>query len=101
MDTDSHSVEAMSWWAYVQQVAEGAPNARVATAIGITPSSVGRWAKGSNPDPQQAAAFARAYSRPVLEAFIAAGFLSPDEAGERPRGQTCWPIWTDGLPLAR
>ena len=79
------SVEGMTWWAYVQRHSAGAPNAHIARAVGITPPSVGRWSKpGVGPDPAQAAAFARAYGRPVLEAFIAAGFLTPDEAGERP-----------------
>ncbi len=79
------SVEGMTWWAYVQRHSAGAPNAHIARAVGITPPSVGRWSKpGVGPDPAQAAAFARAYGRPVLEAFIAAGFLTPDEAGEKP-----------------
>lgn len=74
----------MTWWEYVQRHAEGAANAHIAAAVGITPSSVGRWSKGSIPDPAQVTAFARAYNRPVLEAFIAAGFLTPEEAGEKP-----------------
>lgn len=75
----------MAWWAYVQRHSDGATNARIAESVGITPPSVGRWSKpGARPDPVQAAAFARAYGRPVLEAFIAAGFLTAEEAGERP-----------------
>lgn len=74
----------MTWWAYVQRVAPGQPNARIAKETGIAPSSVGRWGKGSGPDPEAAANFARAYDRPVLEAFIAAGFLTAAEAGEKP-----------------
>lgn len=74
----------MTWWAYVRKHSGGAPNAHIASAVGVTPSSVGRWGRGSSPDPAQAAAFARAYDRPVLEAFIAAGFLTPDEAEQRP-----------------
>ena len=47
--------------------------------------SVSRWfSQGSLPDPATAARLARSYDRPVLEAFVAAGFLTPEEAGERP-----------------
>lgn len=84
MDDEQPDTGDMTWWTYVQRHAAGARNAHIAAAIGITPSSVGRWSSGSNPDPAQAAAFARAYGRPVLEAFVAAGFLTPREAGERP-----------------
>lgn len=73
----------MTWWDYVKRCT-AAPKAHIAQAIGITPSSVGRWEKGSSADPLQAAAFARAYGRPVLEAFVAAGFLTASEAGEAP-----------------
>lgn len=88
MISDIPSVTGMTWWTYVRKHSGDVPASHVASAIGVTPSSVGRWGKGSNPDPAQAAAFARAYGRPVLEAFIAAGFLTPDEAGERPAAAT-------------
>lgn len=74
----------MTWWAYVQRHAEGENNSVIARKVGLTPSSVGRWAKDTRPDPIPAAAFARAYGRPVLEAFVAAGFLTPEEAKQRP-----------------
>lgn len=82
--TPSRSVDDMTWWMYVRKHCGGDTNTRIAELVGITPSSVGRWGKGSKPDPSQAAAFARAYGRPVLEAFIAAGFLTPEEARETP-----------------
>lgn len=69
----------MSWWDYVQKYANGDSNADIARSVGVTPSSIGRWVNGGV-DPNKAAAFARSYGRPVLEAFIAAGFLSPEEA---------------------
>lgn len=74
----------MTWWAYVTRLSGGATNVEVAAAVGISPPSVSRWKTGSNPDPKQAAAFARAYGRPVLEAFVAAGFLTSEEARQRP-----------------
>lgn len=74
----------MPWWEYVQTVTGHAANAAIALAIGVTGSSVGRWAAGSLPDPTTAARLAREYGRPVLEAFVAAGYLTPEEATERP-----------------
>jgi transcriptional regulator with XRE-family HTH domain len=73
-----------AWWMYVEQTAAGDSQARIAARIGLTGPSVGRWAKGALPDPSTAAEFARQYGRPVLEAFLAAGFLTPEEAGETP-----------------
>lgn len=84
MDATGETMDAMTWWDYVKRHSAGAVNSHIAEAVGITPSSVGRWGKGSKPDPAQAAAFARAYGRPVLEAFVAAGFLTAAEAGEKP-----------------
>lgn len=85
MAKTKRTMEFMTWWDYVQGITGGAPNAAVAQKIGVTPPSVGRW-KNGGPSPRQAREFARAYDRPVLEAFINAGFLSPDEAGETPGG---------------
>ncbi len=66
------------------EVAKGDTQARIGDRIGITAPSVSRWAKGALPDPSTAASFARTYGRPVLEAFVAAGFLTPEEARQRP-----------------
>jgi|GEM_PF-3536581 len=69
----------MNWWTYVQEVTNGAAQEKVAQKVGVTGPTVNRWQK-SAPKPETVAAFARAYGRPVLEAFVAAGFLTPDEA---------------------
>lgn len=84
MTPDTPSVASMPWWRYVLQHSGGDANATIAKHVGVTAPSVGRWSRGTNPDPAQAAAFARHYGRPVLEAFIAAGFLTAEEAGEIP-----------------
>ena len=71
---------AMTWWQYVEEVSGGATQDAIARTVGnITSPSVGRWKK-SEPKPSSVAAFARAYGRPVLEAFVAAGFLTDDDA---------------------
>lgn len=69
----------MTWWDYVSRIAKGETQERIARRINVTSPSVGRW-KTSAPKPENVAAFARAYGRPVLEAFIAAGFLSETDA---------------------
>ena len=75
--------EAMTWWEYVARTAAGEEQAAIAKRVGLGQSMISRW-KVSVPRPENAAAFARAYGRPVLEAFIAAGFLTPEEASEIP-----------------
>lgn len=84
MDLDRSNLADMPWWTYVDQVARGDTQARIAGKVGVTGPSVGRWAKGALPDPSTAAEFARQYGRPVLEAFVAAGFLTTEEARQRP-----------------
>lgn len=74
------------WWEYVQRVSGGATNTAIAELIGVTPSSVARW-KDSRPDPARARDFAIAFDRPVLEAFIEAGFLTAEEAGQLPAAE--------------
>lgn len=57
-----------------------------ARKAGFNPSTISRWLKTGKPgEAGNVAAFARAYGRPVLEAFVAAGFLKPEEAKARPR----------------
>lgn len=70
---------------YVKRIAPGAKQADLAKAAGVTGPTVSRWMSGSQGvDPQAAAKLARAYDRPVLEAFVAAEFLTAAEAKVRP-----------------
>lgn len=78
----------MNWWSYIRDVTAD-PQKQIAARCGVEQSTVSRWKQDqSNPEPAAAAAFARAYSRPVLEAFLAAGFLTPSEARQRPPSRT-------------
>lgn len=43
------------------------------------PSTVARW-QTTQPDGPNVSAFARAYQRPVQEALVAAGIITPEEA---------------------
>lgn len=70
----------MTWWAYVQHVTSGAPQITIAKKTDINGSTISRW-RTSEPQPANVVTFAKAYGRPVLEAFVAAGFLSEEDAG--------------------
>ena len=73
----------MNWIDYVKSVAGNDKNAAIGYKSGVTEATVSRWGK-SAPKPENVAAFARSYHRPVLEAFVAAGYLTPEEANEQP-----------------
>ncbi len=70
----------MTWWEYVQRVAGTSSPTEIGRRARIGQSSVGRW-HNSSPKPENVVAFARAYDRPPLEAFVAAKFLTEEEAG--------------------
>lgn len=73
------NLSAMTWWQYVEHVTDKATQEAIARRVNVSTPTVSRW-QGSTPKPETVAAFARAYSRPVLEAFIAAGFLTEEDA---------------------
>lgn len=73
------------WAGYVARVTRGENQVTVAARTGINQSTVGRWLRGSRPgDCTQVAGFARTYGGNVLEAFVAAGYITADEAGVPP-----------------
>jgi hypothetical protein len=74
------------WSSYVNALTQGESQDAVGAKVGVAGSTISRWRKtGSKPgQPAEVAAFALAYQRNVLEAFVAAGFLTPEEAGTPP-----------------
>lgn len=74
----------MSWWEYVVRTAGTEMPKAMTSVTGIEGPNFSRWKGGHVPKPDFVAQFARAYGRPVLEAFVAAGFLTPEEAKVRP-----------------
>lgn len=68
----------VAWWKYVQRIAGTASPSEISRKTGIGQSSIGRW-QHSSPKPENVRAFAHAYSRPVLEAFVEAAIISPEE----------------------
>ncbi len=71
------------WQQYVAAVAGGATQTAIGERTGIAQSTIGRWLNGGYVPTEAAkvAAFAQAYERNPLEAFVAAGMLTQDEAG--------------------
>lgn len=69
-----------TWWEYVTRISDGAPNKEVGAAAGVDASQVSRWSEGRNPGAKNVVQFARHYSRPPVEALIAAQYLNEDEA---------------------
>lgn len=75
----------VSWWDYVSRVTGGEEGVRIAAKMGVDQSTVSRWKTTNAPGKaENVAKLARAYDRPVLEAFVAADFLTEAEAKVRP-----------------
>jgi transcriptional regulator with XRE-family HTH domain len=74
----AHTLRDMSWWDYVQRITRRSSQHEIARRLGISPSSVNRW-KTSDPKPESVRALAVEYGRPVPEAFIAAGYMEPED----------------------
>lgn len=79
----------MQWTQYVRRVIGDDKQVEVSRKTGVDQTTISRWLK---PEPgkerrissQAVARFARGYDRPVLEAFVVAGFLTEREAGITP-----------------
>lgn len=74
------------WARYVRRTSGDATGSEIEKTTGVRQSTVSRWLnEGTVPSPAHAAKFAQAYDGNVLEAFVAAGYLSEGEAGVPPR----------------
>lgn len=79
-----NTVGPVSWWTYVVQTSGTESPKTMAAQTKIDGPNFSKWKAGQVPKPPMVAQFARSYGRPVLEAFVAAGFLTPQEAKQRP-----------------
>lgn len=75
----------MDWTTYVRRVVGTDTQTQVAARTGINQTTISRWlnpdtSEGRRLSSQAVATFARGYGRDVLEAFVVAGFLEPEEA---------------------
>lgn len=82
----------MDWWEYVKEVAGAAGDDsthKISKRMGGNPtaSAIGRW-KETTPKAENVMEFARRYGKPIMEALVAAGLASEDEAAANPRGMS-------------
>lgn len=92
-----------SWPQYVAYwIEDGERQVDVADRTGIDQTTISRWLAGERRSitSQSVAKFARGYNRPVLEAFVAAGFLSESEAGLQTSDMPDWRKVSDAQLLA-
>jgi transcriptional regulator with XRE-family HTH domain len=77
----------MTWGNYVSQLADGENQKAIAARLGVDQGTVSRWLRGESSPKNTAvvAHVAQVYGSNVLEAFVAAGMLSPEEAGMPPQ----------------
>lgn len=74
------------WYEYVVQTAGTTSQTKIEADTGISQSTLAKWKSGTRPSPAQVAKFAREKKVSVLDAFVVAEFLTPDEAGVRATG---------------
>lgn len=79
----------MTWSEYVARISGDDQGRDFQAKTGIDGSTLSRWRRGKSTGlrADTVAAFARGYRVPVLEAFVEAGFISPEEAAVRPAGK--------------
>ena len=72
-----------TWSDYVHHHTKGLTQVQVAEKTGIAQSNVGRWLRGEpgTPKAESVIALARAFNQPPVEALIAAGYITAEEAG--------------------
>lgn len=80
----STTLSTMSWWEWVVRVSGKSVPTQIAQEVGINQSAINRWKHGGVPSADSVKVFAGHYGRPVLEAFVAAGIISAQEAGTLP-----------------
>jgi transcriptional regulator with XRE-family HTH domain len=89
----------MTWPEYVRRVSRGDNQVAIEARTSIDQGTVSRWLRGkTTPSPGQAAKFAQSYDGNVLEAFVAAGFLTADEAGIPPAAPQGFAAMIDADP---
>lgn len=73
------------WADYVASVVGGRTQMQVERETGIAQTTISRWRSSEGatkkPQPAQVARFAQVYGRNVIEAFVAAGLLTKEDAG--------------------
>lgn len=75
-----------AWYRYVRNKLDelGWSTVDFETASGISRTRLVDWRKGRSVSPDNVRATANAFGTPVLQAFVAAGLLTAEEASQRP-----------------
>lgn len=70
-----------TWWQYVERISAGATQVAIGAAAEVDKVTVWRWkAERAAPSAEVVIRLARAYGRPVVEALVASGAITADEA---------------------
>lgn len=70
-----------TWWDYVQSIVATDRQREIARRAGVGETVISKWKSGTHePDVKSVVKFAHAYGRPVLEALIAAGAITAEDA---------------------
>lgn len=89
----------MTWPEYVRRLSRGDNQVAIEARTSVDQGTVSRWLRGkTTPSPGQAAKFAQSYGGNVLEAFVAAGFLTAEEAGVPPAAPQGFAAMIDADP---
>lgn len=73
------------WAEYVKRVAPSKTQTDIAALAGVDQTGVSRWLSGQTvPRVDSVIRFARNVGRSPIEALVAAGYLTPEEAGLSP-----------------
>lgn len=67
-----------TWMEWLREAAGWVSDREIARRVGVSPSSVGRWAD-TPPKVENVVTIARTFGAPVSEALVAAGYVSRDE----------------------
>lgn len=81
------SMNMEDWSDYVRRIAGGLNQLEIAAKTGLAQTNIGRWMRGEHviPKAESVVAFARAFNEPPVEALVAAGYITAEEAGARAR----------------
>jgi transcriptional regulator with XRE-family HTH domain len=75
----------VSWREFLGKATQGDDQSVIAKRTAVDQSTVSRWVTTGRPGKvENVVKLARAYNVPVLQAFLAAGFLTEEEANVRP-----------------
>lgn len=78
-----------TWSEYVHDVTHGAPQREIAARTTLNQGTISRWLNDRHEQPGAAAVviLARAYGANVIEALVASGYITPEEAKLKARSR--------------